>query len=576
MNTSVLLDYRGSLLSEKDRLRDVLAPYMDMDVVKSGMQKIEGIYETKLVNLKPRIMVYGIYNAGKSSIINELIREDRAEVADRPMTYKVDSYEWNGYILDDAPGVGAPQKHEEETEKYLPNADVVLFVMSSNGSNEMKQNYERMKNIVDKGKKIIIVLNDKDGILGKDDDLQIQQIKMKVVSNMKALGIQNVEDKFCIVAVNAMRAHKGRIGNKKNMYIKSNIEELEKVILAELRKTNSFSVMHNAIINIEEELEKIIDGVKSEDSDSTKVKKLLNELRGHKKNMREHMRSFIEKKTNRLGRELPGIIWPIVKSASGDNNNMDSAKDKISSIILDKIADISTCVQEEYSCQQREIADEIRFEVEGITNQLKRVNVDVASITYSGIEVIKPEDIDMGSGNLNDSLNTVGTVATVAGEFLESAAGKELVKQLGKTVLGKTVLAPVLGVIGPVLGPAGWIVTGVSLLKSILGGNDSEERAAMARAQQESELRRRQAEAEAQAEQDLHQKCEYMAEDFADAMRHEISHSIDEFFVNIERPFNEQLKSESEQCDKILAVSAELNEIYGNFVRIDNSIAAKI
>ena len=292
--------------------------------------------------------------------------------------------------------------------------------------------------------------------------------------------------------------------------------------------------------------------------------------------MREHMRSFIEKKTNRLGRELPGIIWPIVKSASGDNNNMDSAKDKISSIILDKIADISTCVQEEYSCQQREIADEIRFEVEGITNQLKRVNVDVASITYSGIEVIKPEDIDMGSGNLNDSLNTVGTVATVAGEFLESAAGKELVKQLGKTVLGKTVLAPVLGVIGPVLGPAGWIVTGVSLLKSILGGNDSEERAAMARAQQESELRRRQAEAEAQAEQDLHQKCEYMAEDFADAMRHEISHSIDEFFVNIERPFNEQLKSESEQCDKMLAVSAELNEIYGNFVRIDNSIAAKI
>ena len=148
MNTSVLLDYRGSLLSEKDRLSDVLAPYMDMDVVKSGMQKIEGIYETKLVNLKPRIMVYGIYNAGKSSIINELIREDRAEVADRPMTYKVDSYEWNGYILDDAPGVGAPQKHEEETEKYLPNADVVLFVMSSNGSNEMKQNYERMKNIV--------------------------------------------------------------------------------------------------------------------------------------------------------------------------------------------------------------------------------------------------------------------------------------------------------------------------------------------------------------------------------------------------------------------------------------------
>ena len=59
------------------------------------------------------------------------------------MTDRVDYYEWNGYMLADTPGVGAPIEHEDVTTEHLEKADVVIFVMSTNGSTERKQNYDR-------------------------------------------------------------------------------------------------------------------------------------------------------------------------------------------------------------------------------------------------------------------------------------------------------------------------------------------------------------------------------------------------------------------------------------------------
>ena len=58
-------------------------------------------------------MVYGIYNAGKSSILNELIGEDKAIVEDTPTTEAVTYYDWQGYKIADTPGIFAPIEHEE-------------------------------------------------------------------------------------------------------------------------------------------------------------------------------------------------------------------------------------------------------------------------------------------------------------------------------------------------------------------------------------------------------------------------------------------------------------------------------
>ena len=71
---------------------------------------------------------------------------------------------------------------------------------------------------------------------------------------MKDVGIDDVENKYCIVDFNAKRAKKGRLENKNALYEKSNIKELQRVILTELKSTNSYDIIRNTIYEIEQNL----------------------------------------------------------------------------------------------------------------------------------------------------------------------------------------------------------------------------------------------------------------------------------------------------------------------------------
>lgn len=44
-------------------------------------------------------MVYGIYNSGKSTLINALMRQEAAEMADRPMTDQISEFDRGEYVL---------------------------------------------------------------------------------------------------------------------------------------------------------------------------------------------------------------------------------------------------------------------------------------------------------------------------------------------------------------------------------------------------------------------------------------------------------------------------------------------
>ena len=190
---SILINYQEIIRNEYFKAENIVSKYRGRNaVVDSSWETIVTLMTDKLDNLQPQIMVYGIYNAGKSSIINALVRREAAVVADVPTTDKIDFYEWNGYQIADTPGVGAPIQHEAVTEEYLKQADVVLFVMSTQGSYEYAQNYNRMKDIISAGKRVLIILNDKQGLLSEDDGMvQLQAIKSKIVANMKSVGIEN-------------------------------------------------------------------------------------------------------------------------------------------------------------------------------------------------------------------------------------------------------------------------------------------------------------------------------------------------------------------------------------------------
>ena len=179
--------------------------------------------EENVINLlnvdKPKVMVYGIYNSGKSTLINSLCKEVVAEMADRPMTDKITEYDRGDYFLVDSPGIDAPIQHEMITEEHINKCHVILFVISSKGIFEDRTNYKKLSKLIEKGIPFIIVLNDRGFTIEKkwDDeqkkkakfehDEELKKIQYKIIKNLiNESGNKNIAEKYEVDILNARKA----------------------------------------------------------------------------------------------------------------------------------------------------------------------------------------------------------------------------------------------------------------------------------------------------------------------------------------------------------------------------------
>ena len=199
---------------------------------------LEQTIDHKLANLQPSIMLYGIYNAGKSTLINALLGAEHAAVSDRPETAAIHRYDWHGYQIFDTPGVDAPEEHQQITEAHLASVEVVLFVMSTNGAFDESSIYKRLAQVVLNQKHLIIVLNDKTGT----DEQNKHAILNKVNENLLKALKKNADlmAQIPVVFLNARTGLKGRLEGKKLLVQKSNITQLEAVIKQIMAQTSSF------------------------------------------------------------------------------------------------------------------------------------------------------------------------------------------------------------------------------------------------------------------------------------------------------------------------------------------------
>lgn len=104
------------------------------------------------------IMVFGAYNAGKSSLINALRGSNDAHIGEIPTTDTVDSYEWGTCYLLDSPGVNAPIEHENVSQEKLEASLLVLMVIRE-GDQDAADVYERLFAMLEQNKKVFIVFN---------------------------------------------------------------------------------------------------------------------------------------------------------------------------------------------------------------------------------------------------------------------------------------------------------------------------------------------------------------------------------------------------------------------------------
>ena len=554
----IIENYQGKLQEKWQEIQGTIAPYREINGVEEKLGEIKKIYDGKLTELQPQIMVYGIYNAGKSSIINELMRADLAPVADRPMTDSVDYYEWNGYRIADTPGVGAPIEHEEITEEHLKQADVVLFVMSMSGASERGQNYERLKNIVDSGKKVIIVLNDKTGEFGTENTANVDLMKNQIYKNMKDMRIDN--DNFCIVTVNAARAKKARETGKEVFYDWSNFAELEKVILSELKKTRAFDIMRNAIREIEQPLKGIIIALKEAEDDEAvgEMQELLEKIRQQKANLRQEMQDYILGKTARMNNELPKLIWE-------KRTNQEEVR-KVTEEYFRKICD---SVGTEFDTKFADTMGDIKTELNTMETKLQAIKEKM--FRQSDVGEIRIENIDIPDAVANKealgNLDKMGLAVTAAGAALQQEAVKAGLKAaagaIAKSFIGKTVVGKLLtSIIAAPMPPVAIILTAIGILKSIFGGSDEDPNARVA---QENEYNRRKAEAEAQAQQELNQKVGYMAEDLAENLVHTVNDTIKENIGKVEDSIKENMAKNVADKNEKFAAAATLSRIHDEY-----------
>ncbi len=585
MENSILLDYKSVLENNKTSLVNAIHEYNSEDIkLNNYISEIESIYSNKLKDVKPYIMVYGIYNAGKSSIINELLGDDLAAVNDKPETDSVDEYEWNGYTIADTPGVGAPIKHEEVTTEHLRRADIVMFVMASTGSNEKDDNYRRLKAITDAGKKVIIIINDKNGDLGSNDQ-ELGVIISKVKDNLRQYNLDS--DDYVITIVNAKRARDGRLRNKQALIEKSNIQELKSIILSELKKTNNYIVINNAVLDILTQINAIQNYLVAYDNKSEIIalNNLLGNIRNAKKVLKSNMSEFITLKANKL--------LPIVESDIWENKENE---DKISMIFNDHIQnlnqDIVKKLENELAITNQdifshitEVTKEIEDKLKALETHKEKFSFDVNKSDYSetigesiksnNSEIANLKDVLVTSKELLDAHNKDKSIMPLiaAGVGLSTTetlsvveVGGAVASALAKTSLGSAILSTSIGgtlataatTLGtalstamPYLAPV--IIAFIGIKKFFGGGKSQKQLQAEVDAYNEAQMRK--VEAMEDARNDLHNKLGYAFDGLITELQKEINKVIDELLGGYEKIYGEKIsgsQQEKEAYDKVM------------------------
>lgn len=184
-------------------------------------EKVSSVIELAERKLQERtltIQLYGSYNAGKSTLINVLLGENKAIVGEIPTTDHIDSYDWKGYKLLDSPGVNAPIEHEEVTLEELHKNDLIIFVIRQDDQ-DAKDIYRRIFACINDHKQVFIVLNynglDPNSSGEGSVSLLVSQINKILLAEAEKCDISELQlnRQVSILPINLKSALKGRLHN---------------------------------------------------------------------------------------------------------------------------------------------------------------------------------------------------------------------------------------------------------------------------------------------------------------------------------------------------------------------------
>lgn len=443
---------------------------------KSFKTSVEEQVNKKVLGLlqeqKPKVLVYGIYNAGKSTLVNVLCGKEVAEVGDRPTTAKTQPYDAGKYILMDTPGIDAPIEHELEADENMNNCHVILFVVSSKGGFESRKNYERMVEMIQRGLPFYIILNDRGSATTDEQEHQreLESIQQKIITNLiQVSGDDHIDEKYEVITLNTKRAWTGIQKGKQILVEKSGIRALQLRLENLLRENGALQWLSTPLSTLKELLEKATDELQKQlgnEEYAEQKKKLMNEYKHFET-------AFLADAKSILNAKREAIFQACL--AHEESN-------------LQQVIDEGTKqTQDAFEKDQRPLQGLL----ETISNAPLRLQASMQ-------DYLEGDPLSIGSiGSAGKStFSKAGVLAGPAAQAAEKAiaAGSA---GLGALSSGAAVISGALTKAIPVIG---WGITAISILDGIFNAGKRREEREYERAEREAELANQQAQARYQQE----------------------------------------------------------------------------
>lgn len=230
------MNSRNPLMALNDRfeaIRPDLEQTLGADPAALGrVRATAGALRSAADDGRLKTIVFGHYNAGKSTFINALLGQELAQMGDVPLTARIDSYEWEGHMLFDTPGIDAPIEHENVTDNFIAHCHAVIYIIPTGGAAEEAKTWERLCRFVAAHKAVVIVVNDRSG---QDlNGVAFAELRNTIYTNMqnaaKRLDISVEPEQIDVLHVKARSALKARLENKATLLQSSGIVQVEGVL----------------------------------------------------------------------------------------------------------------------------------------------------------------------------------------------------------------------------------------------------------------------------------------------------------------------------------------------------------
>lgn len=443
---------------------------------KSFKTSVEEQVNKKVLGLlqeqKPKVLVYGIYNAGKSTLVNVLCGKEVAEVGDRPTTAKTQPYDAGKYILMDTPGIDAPIKHEMEADENMNNCHVILFVVSSKGGFESRKNYERMVEMIQRGLPFYIILNDRGSATTDEQEHQreLESIQQKIITNLiQVSGDDHIDEKYEVITLNTKRAWTGIQKGKQILVEKSGIRALQLRLENLLRENGALQWLSTPLSTLKELLEKATDELQKQLGNqeyAERRKKLMDEYKHFET-------AFLADANSILNAKRDAIFQACL------------AHEEIN---LRQVID-------EGAKQTQDAFEKDQKPLQGL---LETISNAPLRLQASMQDYLEGDPLSIGSiGSAGKStFSKAGVLAGPAAQAAEKAiaAGSA---GLGALSSGAAVISGALTKAIPVIG---WGITAISILDGIFNAGKRREEREYERAEREAELANQQAQARYQQE----------------------------------------------------------------------------